>query len=145
MRGVPKRPAPKEVVRPTTDGERRANLVALMRHAEKPTVRHLQLYKAMRGVEFLLRSASPCVLTERATLRLFVQFRSERKAVYALLDYYGLAYESRDTAAVEGQNGPRHCSECAPYWMVPAKVIVVTGPSGGEHISLARVVVLICR
>jgi hypothetical protein len=100
-------------------------------------VRHVQLYTAMRGVEFLLRSASPCVLTERAPLRLFVQFRSERKAVYALLDYYRLAYESRDTSAVDGQNGPRHCSECGPYWTVPAKVIVVTGPSAGEHITIA--------
>ncbi len=59
-----------------------------------------------------------------------MQYRTERLAVYSLLDFYGLRYESVDAdSRFEGQNGPRHCSECSPYFVIPAKWISVFGPA----------------
>ena len=86
----------------------------------------------MKKLDFLLRDhAHGNLFTEPASLIVLFQYRSERLAAYTLFDFYGLEYFSEEASLTKysGQDGPSHCSECAPYYTLPAKLVTVRGPS----------------
>jgi hypothetical protein len=123
------------VVKPTSAKERKANVVKMLTYEKKvkhrgtSVERSKYFFRIMLSVEQLLLAGPGNIFKETLSLTLFVRFRNERKAVYTVLDYYQFDYSSAETRAISGQDGPRHCEECGPDYIIPAKRITFFGPS----------------
>lgn len=136
--GRKKGPIPSRVVSPPLNDDERLHALETLLKGQGGEGRQMQGPRGQGGskyfrqlcleMEYLIVEGSR-LLEEPVQCTLFVRFRSERKAVYTLLQYYGLEYSSVDTQSIAGQDGPRHCCECLPEYVIPAKKIVVTGPS----------------